>query len=79
METKFEALSLIKDEMLMDKTVDASTVIKASKIAEDDKYLYELMVDYMTVVDPVIKNMLRDEVINYTEEIIRKAKIRNEL
>ena len=79
METKLEALSIIKDELLMDKTVDARTIINAAKIAEEDTYLYDLLIDWMSVVDPNIKNMLKDEVINYTEEVLRKMKIRNEL
>jgi hypothetical protein len=79
METKLEALSIIKDELLMDKTVDARVVINAAKLAEEDNYLYELLIDWMKVTDENIKDMLRDEVINYTEEVLRKMKIRNEL
>jgi hypothetical protein len=72
METKLIALSVIKDEMLMDKNVNASVIIRATKLAENDEYLYDLINDWMTVVDPNIKNMLLDEVVNYTEEIERK-------
>lgn len=79
METKLEALSIIKDELLMDKTVDARVVINAAKLAEEDNYLYELLIDWMKVTDENIKDMLRDEVLNYTEEMLRKMKIRNEL
>lgn len=79
MENKLEELVIIKDEMLMDPSVDASLVLKAYRIAEEDKYLYELLIDWMKVVDPYIKNMLRDEVFNYTEEVIRAQKIRNQV
>jgi hypothetical protein len=72
METKLEALSFIKEEMLMDKTVDARVILNAAKLAEEDKYLYDLMIDYMSSIDPDIKNMLKEEVVNYTEEMARK-------
>lgn len=76
---RLEALSIIKDEMLMDKDIDAQTVLKSAKLAEEDNYLYELMIDWMKVVDPNIKSMLKDDILNYTEEMIRTMKIRNEL
>lgn len=79
MTDKLDQLIVIKDELLMDPSVDASLVLKAYRMAEGDKYLYELMIDWMKVVDPNIKNMLRDELVNYTEEVIRTQKIKNQL
>jgi hypothetical protein len=79
MSNKLDALCVIKDEMLTDKNVDARTVLNAAKFAENDKYLYELMVDYMSVLDPDIKKMLMEEVLNYTEEVIRQMRMRNEI
>jgi hypothetical protein len=78
-ETKLLTISLIKDEMLMNPKVDVRTVIEASKLAEEDKYLYELMVDYMSSIDPDIKVMMLEDALNYTEEVMRTKKIRNEL
>ena len=79
MSTKLEELSIIKDEMLMNPNVNARMVLAASKLAEDDRYLYELLLDYMKVVDEDIKKMLFDDAMNYTEETIRTMKLRNEL
>jgi len=79
MDNKLEQLVIIKDELLMDPSVDASLILKAYRLAEEDSYLYELMIDWMKVVDPDIKNMLREEIFNYTEEMIRKAKLLNSL
>jgi hypothetical protein len=78
MDSKLEALSFIKDEMLMNKNVNARTIINAAKIAEEDNYLYELMIDWAKLIDDDIKNMLMEEVINYTEETIRKNKMNYE-
>lgn len=78
MDTKLQSLCIIKDEMLMNPSVDASLILKAYRLAEEDKYLYELMRDWMIVTDPSMKDLLMDEVVNYTQEFIRKTKIKNE-
>lgn len=78
MDHKLEMLCIIKDEMLMDPLVEASLVIKAYKLAETDNYLYELLIDWMKVVDTNIKNLLRDDVLNYVQEINRKQRIRDD-
>jgi len=79
MDKRLEEIYYIRDEMLTNPKVNAQTILNASKIAEEDNYLYELMIDWMKVVDDHIKLMLMDEVVNYTEEIVRKMKVRNEL
>lgn len=79
MDKRIEQIYFIRDEMLTNPNVSAQTVINASKIAEEDNYLYELMLDYMKVVDEHIRLMLLDEVLNYTEEMMRKFKIRNQV
>lgn len=79
MDKKLEQLIVIKDEMLTDPTVDASSILNAYRLAETDHYLYALMVDWMKVVDPNIKNILMDELYNYVVESDRTTKIRSEL
>jgi hypothetical protein len=72
MDTKLEALCFIKDQMLMNKEVDARTILNATKLAENDEYLYDLINDWMRVTDTGIKALLLDDIITYTEEIKRK-------
>jgi len=73
---KFEQLSIIKDEILTSPDVNASLVWDAAKIAEEDKYLYNLMIDYAKSTNEIAKALFLDEIFNYTQEWIRKSKIK---
>lgn len=79
MENKdFDQIAIIRDELLTDPQVPGLIVWNAAKIAMEDKYLYELMIDWMKSVDGEPKDMMKEEIINYTEEILRKMDFKNE-
>ena len=73
-----EQIAIIRDSMLENPNAKGLFIWEAAKLALEDKYLYELMLDWMIVTDSDIKNMLMEEVVNYTEEILRKIKINTE-
>lgn len=68
---KFEQLSVIRDEILTDPNVNASLVWDASKLALEDKYLYNLLVDWAKSTSDISKALFLDEILNYTEERLR--------
>jgi hypothetical protein len=71
----FDQIAIIRDLMLEDPNIEGLLVWQAAKLALEDKYLYELMIDWAKEThDDNKKEMLR-EVVNYTDEILRKAKI----
>lgn len=70
---RLEQISFIVDELLTDPSVDFKVVNSAGKLASEDKYLYELMVDWMKSTDNYIKGAMKDEILNYTEEVLRRA------
>jgi hypothetical protein len=72
---RFEQIAIIRDEMLADPNVPGLIVWQAAKLALEDKYLYELLLDWMKEPEGETKNMMREEVINYTDEMLRKSKI----
>jgi len=75
---RFEQLSIIKDDLLTSPNVNYTTVSGACKLAEEDDYLYDLMLDYMKEVNSHIKSELLNEVFNYTDEKLRVIGINNE-
>lgn len=68
---KFEQLSTIRDLILTDPNVQASLVWDATKIALEDKYLYDLLIDWAKSTSEVSKALFLDEILNYTEEKLR--------
>lgn len=72
---RFEQIAIIRDEMLADPNVPGLIVWQAAKLALEDKYLYELLLDWMKEPEGETKNMLREEVINYADEMLRKSKL----
>lgn len=68
---KFEQLYIIRDEILTNPQVDASLVWSAAKIAEEDKYLNNLMLDWMKSTNEFAKALFLDEILNYAEEKLR--------
>lgn len=73
MDKRIESLSLIVEDILTKPNVDAQLIIKANKLALEDDYLYDLMVDWMKETNDYIKGEMFQEIINYTEEVIRRA------
>ena len=78
MEKKVEQISIIEQDLLTYKEVNAQTIINAGRLAEEDNYLYDLMVDWAKEIDGEAKTMMREEIVNYTEEIIRKMERKND-
>lgn len=76
MDKKFEQIMIIRDTMIEDPTINSSLVWNAAKIANEDKYLYDLMIDWMKETNSYSKQMMQDEILNYTEEILRKMKVK---
>lgn len=77
MENKFEQLYFVRDTMLENPNVESRLVWLAAKIAEEDKYLYDLMLDWMKEINDYNKSEMLAEVINYTDEFLRKTKVKN--
>lgn len=75
MVNKFEQLSIIRDEILTDPSVKSIIIWNAAKIAEEDKYLSDLMIDYMKSTNELAKSFFLDEICNYTEQ---RLKVLNE-
>jgi hypothetical protein len=71
MVNKFEQLIIIRDEILTDPLVNASIVWDAAKIAEEDKYLNDLMIDWMKSTNSFARALFLDEILSYTEEKLR--------
>jgi hypothetical protein len=61
--------------MLTDPSVPGLVVWQAAKLALEDKYLYDLLVDWMKEPGGESKDMMKEEIINYTDEILRKSKL----
>ena len=74
---KFEQLAIIRDEILTDPNVSASLVWDAAKIAEEDKYLNDLLIDWAKSTNDYSKALFLDEIFSYTEEILRKLNANN--
>lgn len=72
MNQRAEQLSIIRDTILEDPTVEASLVWDAAKIALEDNYLNDLMIDWAKAIDEYPKACMLDEIFNYTEETLRK-------
>ena len=71
MVNKFDQLIVIRDEILTNPNVQASLVWDAAKIAEEDKYLSNLMIDWAKSTNEFAKGLFLDEILNYTEEKLR--------
>lgn len=72
---KFEQLSIIRDEILTDPSVNANLVWDAAKIAEEDKYLNDLLIDWAKSTNEFAKSLFLDEIFSYTEEVLRKLNL----
>lgn len=75
MDNKFETLSVIRDEILTDPNVNSRLIWNAAKIAEEDKYLYDLLIDWMKSTSEHSKALFLDEILNYAEEKLRVLNI----
>lgn len=75
MDNKFETLSVIRDEILTDPNVNSRLIWDAAKIAEEDKYLYDLLVDWAKSIDDLEKSLFLNDILNYAEEKLRVLNI----
>jgi hypothetical protein len=75
-DNRFEQLAIVRDEMLTDPTVEGLLIWNAAKLALEDKYLYELMIDWAKEVPGENRTELMREVVNYTDEILRKMSLK---
>ncbi len=76
MEKNLEQLAIITDEILTDPHVELSTILNAKKLASEDNYLYDLMVDWAKEVEPGVKDSYLNDIIEYTEEKLRTANLK---
>lgn len=72
-ETKLDTISYIEDEILTSPEVDCRTVSIAARLAEEDNYLYNIMVDWMKETDKKSKAEMLTELLDYTHEVMRRA------
>lgn len=73
----FEQLSVIRDQMLENPNVEGLLIWNAAKLALEDKYLYDLMLDWALQTNESIKDELLTEVGSYTYETLRKMGIKH--
>lgn len=64
--------------MLQNPNIQGMLVWNAAKLALEDDYLYNLMVDWAKEIDQKNKDAMLKEVIDYTDEILRKLKVKKE-
>lgn len=69
---RFEQLAIIRDELLSDPYVPGLTIWQAAKIAEEDDYLNNLMIDWAKETDTLAKSQMLKEIIDYTDEMLRQ-------
>lgn len=62
-------------KMSLDFSIPSNIVHDASLLALKDKYLYELIADWVEELNEFNKNEMKKEIINYTEEILRTKSI----
>ncbi len=74
---KLEQISHIKDELLSNPKATYSVISNTCKLAEEDDYLYDLLLDFMKEANSHIKKELLNEAFNYTEEKLRVLGINN--
>lgn len=76
MNKRLEQIQVAEEEILSNPAIEANLIIKASHLAEEDDYLYDLIMDYMKEPVGYIKDMMLDEVLNYSHELIRKQNLK---
>lgn len=79
MDNRLDSISFIVEEILTNPLVDCTLVTRAGKLAAEDNYLYDLMLDYAKEPEGLIKTEMLNEIINYTDETVRTMNLRNEL
>lgn len=66
-------------EEIAPRLADASpnnivTIVRAISLSYGDQYLYDLIVDWDKERNNTVKDEMKDEVITYTEEVLRQLK-----
>lgn len=62
-------------EMSLDLTVPLNTINDSTTLALKDKYLYDLIGDWLSERNDHNKNELLKEIVNYTDEILRVKRL----
>lgn len=68
---RLEQIDIIINEILFNPTVKMDLVLDAAKLASEDDYLYDLMVDWAKEVDVDVQNEMLKEMLDYTTEKLR--------
>lgn len=74
-QAKLENISYIIDDILLEPDVDCSVVLASGRMAAEDDYLYKLMVDYMKETELDLKDNMLKDILDYTQEFLRRASI----
>lgn len=62
-------------KMSLDSSIPSNITNDSSILALKDKYLYELIADWVEEKNELNKDEMKKEIINYTEEVLRKKKM----
>jgi hypothetical protein len=62
-------------KMSLDFSIPSNIVADSALLALKDKYLYELIADWVEEKNELNKDEMKKEIINYTEEILRTKKL----
>lgn len=72
---KNQLIEYARYEMSLDLDIPSNIVNDSAQLALKDKYLLDLISDWINEKNEFNKTEMRKEIINYTEEILRTKKI----
>lgn len=61
--------------MSLDTSIPSNIVLDSTSFALKDEYLYELLMDWLKEHNEYNKDEMKKEIVNYTDEILRKKKL----
>lgn len=73
---KNQAVEQAREKMLSSGTIPSYIINDSISLALTDRYLFDLISDWATENNDFIKNELQQEIINYTDELIRVKKLK---
>jgi len=68
-------MSDIRSELSKLKNVNSTVINSAIRLSLEDKYLSDLINDCLQENNEHNKNEMAQEIVNYTEEVLRKSKL----
>lgn len=74
-EVKHQNLEKIRYDMSLDTSIPSNIVLDSTSFALKDEYLYELLMDWLKEHNEYNKDEMKKEIVNYTDEILRKKKL----